>query len=148
MDEIASFRHDHAYLSNFFQVPIVDHDIIYPSSEHMYQALKTTDVDTRRKIAAAETASAAKALGQKVALRPHWDRLKYMLMEDVLRMKFDQHPTLAVKLAATGTDYLVEGNTWHDQIWGDCLCPQHGGTRGRNALGIILMRIRLDLQER
>ena len=37
---------------------------------------------------------------------------------------------------------LVEGNHWHDNIWGDCSCNKCNGTKGTNYLGKILMTVR------
>ena len=43
-------------------------------------------------------------------------------MADILTAKFTYNPELADKLVATTGRLLVEGNTWHDQTWGNCTC--------------------------
>jgi predicted NAD-dependent protein-ADP-ribosyltransferase YbiA (DUF1768 family) len=47
---------------------------------------------------------------------------------------------LADRLLLTGDEELIEGNYWHDHIWGVC-----DGT-GTNWLGKILMEIRDELR--
>jgi predicted NAD-dependent protein-ADP-ribosyltransferase YbiA (DUF1768 family) len=60
----------------------------------------------------------------------------------VLR-KFLDHPELAAELLETGEALLIEGNTWHDQIWGDCRCGRpECAEPGLNLLGQILMSVR------
>lgn len=58
-----------------------------------------------------------KRLGRAAPLNPEWERMKITVMLTALRAKFAQ-PELAERLRATGTEVLVEGNTWHDQFWG------------------------------
>jgi predicted NAD-dependent protein-ADP-ribosyltransferase YbiA (DUF1768 family) len=55
---------------------------------------------------------------------------------------------LARQLLDTHGVLLVEGNTWHDQVWGSCRCDDHCDTPGGNALGVILMAVRLRLAAR
>ena len=61
------------------------------------------------------------------------------------RSKFTHNADLRERLLATRGALLVEGNTWHDQTWGSCVCPQHAEVPGDNALGVILMTLRLRL---
>jgi len=63
----------------------------------------------------------------------------------IVKLKFAQNPDLRKKLLATGTEELVEGNTWHDNYWGDCSCPECKNIKGRNQLGITLMRVRKEM---
>jgi predicted NAD-dependent protein-ADP-ribosyltransferase YbiA (DUF1768 family) len=69
-------------------------------------------------------------------------------MEEVVRAKFDHNTDLARRLVGTEGSLLVEGNTWHDQIWGSCRCDEHCDIPGANALGVILMTARLRLAVR
>lgn len=152
MIEIRNFTDDYDFLSNFYPSPITTlewdganhvHDVTYPTVEHLFQAYKTEDRAARQRIRAAATPGDAKKLGRAAPLRDDWETTKYRFMEHAVREKFSQHPNLAECLTATGDALLVEGNWWHDQVWGDCVCPRHS-TPGKNALGIILMRVRLD----
>ena len=40
---------------------------------------------------------------------------------------------------------LIEGNYWHDNYWGNCLCPKCKEIEGQNQLGKILMKVRSTL---
>lgn len=63
-------------------------------------------------------------------------------MEEILRMKFTQNTKLRKRLLATRNERLVEGNTWHDNFWGECYCPHCENKVGLNHLGKLLMEIR------
>lgn len=141
---IASFSGPHRFLSNFYSSPIELDGVTFPTVEHAFQALKSTDPDRYAEIAAAPTPAAAKKMGRKVTLRPDWDRVKDTVMADLLALKF-KDPALRAKLLATGDEVLVEGNTWHDQYWGDCTCWTHAGVMGANTLGRLLMMERQAL---
>ena len=84
--------------------------------------------------------SEAKRLGRNVQLRPDWETVKYDIMYEVCKAKFEQNDDLREMLLDTGDAYLEEGNTWNDRCWGTCRGV------GENHLGKILMRIRDELQ--
>jgi hypothetical protein len=68
-------------------------------------------------------------------------------MSAVLRAKFAD-PDLRAKLLASGDADLVEGNTWHDQTWGDCCCGRRACSGlGANRLGRMLMELRDELRQ-
>lgn len=125
------------FLSNFHYVDVVFDGVTYPTVEHAYQAAKT--LDSRSLFYTASEPKEARRLGQKVKLRPDWDTIKYSIMEDLVRQKF-QRPDLKAKLLSTGNGYLEETNWWKDVYWGVC----HGV--GENNLGKILMKIRAELR--
>ena len=135
---INSFEKEYSFLSNFYDSPIVEDGITYPTNEHYFQAMKTLDLKKRKEIAACDTPGKAKQMGRKVFLRPDWEDVKIDVMETGLRKKFS-NPDLAKKLVATGNEELVEGNWWNDTFWGVC-----EGV-GENHLGKLLMKIRAEL---
>jgi ribA/ribD-fused uncharacterized protein len=138
------FDGEFAFLSNFYPSPITDeHGITYPTVEHYFQAQKTLNIAERVAIADAETPGRAKRMGRNVALRHDWETIKIDVMRQGLEMKF-QNANLRARLLKTGSMPLVEGNTWHDNTWGDCQCGKCINTPGRNILGKLLM----DLRER
>lgn len=136
---ITEFDGKYAFLSNFFYSPFVFDDIIYPTNEHFFQAMKTLDQEERRKIAEAKTPGAAKRMGRKVQLREDWEEIKENMMRLGVTLKFQAHPHLAQKLVETNDAYLIEGNSWHDNIWGSCFCDKCATISGKNLLGQILM---------
>lgn len=129
---------EYGFLSNFYSSPIQYEGIVYPTVEHMFQALKALDIETRKKIANAATPGQAKRLGRSVALREDWEEVKVDVMRTALQLKFSD-PTLRAKLIATGDAELIEGNTWNDRFWGVC----RGS--GKNMLGLLLMELRSSL---
>ena len=73
-------------------------------------------------------------------MRADWEEVKIEIMEEALRLKFDD-PHLKDLLLATGDKELIEGNTWNDQFWGVC-----NGV-GENNLGKLLMKLRKEYSE-
>lgn len=114
--------------------------------EHLFQAAKTHNPEQKQAILAASTPAKAKSLGRRCDLRPDWEQVKYLIMYDLVREKF-QTPGLKRLLFSTGDELLVEGNTWHDNEWGNCTCPRRKDIKGKNWLGVILMRVR-EIMER
>lgn len=147
---IDDFRGPWAFLSNFHRAPLIWDGIEYPTSEHAFNAGKTLDPDQRRWVATAPTAREAKRRGRSVALRPGWDdHVRYTVMTEVLAAKFGAHPGRADALLSTGDAVLVEGNTWHDNTWGDCRCRRAACAEpGANHLGRLLMELRAELRGR
>lgn len=129
---------DYRFLSNFWPCDIKLGYEIYPSVEHAYQALKTTDSGYRDKIRAATTPGKAKRLGRTVPLRPDWEQKKLGVMRGLLHIKF-KAPVLREALLKTYPQTLVKGNTWNDTFWGVC-----NGV-GQNHLGKLLMQLRKEL---
>lgn len=96
-------------------------------------------------IANAPTPGQAKRLGRKVKIRPDWEYVKKDIMLEGLRKKF-AIPELRQKLLDTGDAYLEEGNTWHDNYWGVCHCIECQDVLAKNNLGLLLMKIREEIQ--
>lgn len=139
MTVIDDFRGDYRWLSNFHACPVMYDGVLYPSSEHAYQAAKTLDARSREVIRNAPRPRDARNLGQTVVLRPGWDEMRVEVMRVILLDKFTRSPALGAQLLCTGDTRLVEGNTWGDRFFGVC-----GGT-GENWLGRLLMETRARL---
>ena len=142
---IDSFKGEHQFLSNFYNVPggIAYDGAIYPTVENAFQAAKTLDLEERKHFETI-TPAAARARGRKVDLRKNWDYDRVDVMRELVVLKFSV-PELSEKLLATGDEQIVEGNASHDRHWGTCRCPKHQGD-GLNWLGRILMRVRKELK--
>lgn len=141
---ITEFKNEHSFLSNFWMVPILFNGIVYPSTEHYYQAMKSTDLEFHRMVAAFAKPGEAKHAGQpgKVKIRDNWDAIRINVMLQGLRLKFAPGSELAALLLATGDQKLVEGNFWNDKFWGVCLKTG----KGENHLGKLLMKVRTELR--
>lgn len=137
---IDSFSGEYRFLSNFYQAEVEFEGMMYPSTEHAYQAAKTLDLKSRAMFQGG-TAGQAKRLGQVIILRDDWtnDNVKISVMYAVLLDKFTRHQDLRKQLIATSPNELVEGNTWNDTFWGVC------DGKGKNHLGKLLMSIRQEI---
>lgn len=136
----AAFRGQRFFLSNFYPCTVDYEGIVYPSSEHAYQAAKTLDQSQRLEMAKVIYPAAAKKIGKKLKQRDGWDDIKVAVMTDIVRAKFTQNEDCEIRLLATGDEHLEEANTWRDIFWWTC------GGKGKNWLGRILMQIRSELQ--
>jgi ribA/ribD-fused uncharacterized protein len=144
---IADFRGDYHFLSNFAPAQVTLDGLQFPTVEHAYQAAKTLDPQEREQILGASTPDLARKMGRKLTQPPDWPEMKVKVMQDLVAQKFDGHrPDLVKLLLATGDAELVEGNTWHDNFWGDCRCPRCAESTGQNWLGRILMDVREQLR--
>lgn len=135
-----------AFLSNFYPTKAAFEGVIYRTSEHAFQAAKSTDENVREMIRNCDTPGRAKILGNKIQLRPDWNEIKVDIMYQIVKDKFNRNPDLAALLLKTEDATLVEGNSWHDNIWGVCFCPGCRKKTGYNHLGRILMRVRKELK--
>ena len=146
---IDSFEGKYAFLSNFYDSPFIGNidEIEYPTVEHYFQAQKSLSLQERRMIAAAPTPGKAKYFGRHVDLRPDWEFKKLKVMKYALKRKFDTYPDLKKQLLATDDAILIEGNTWHDNFWGDCSCQKCKNIAGKNNLGKLLMMLRAEYRE-
>jgi ribA/ribD-fused uncharacterized protein len=136
------FRDKYAFLSNFHPVNIYHMDVHFPTAEHAYQASKSNNKVVRENIARLETPGMAKQHGRHILIRPDWEEVKLMMMEDILRLKFHRnHISLRRQLAETNPLEIVEDNHWGDRFWGSCM------GYGENNLGKLLMKIRAEVLE-
>ncbi len=110
----------------------------YPTSEHLYIALKTDDLEDRRKISLLPTPQEAKKYGQSVRLIFDWNNLRYPMMYKACWLKFYQNLDLWKLLDATGDKRLEETNDWDDRFWGVV------DGSGLNNLGNVLMEVRTN----
>ena len=136
---INEFRGKYYFLSNFYEAPVTYEGITYRNNEAAFQAAKVTDTNVREKFSNLDPSS-AKRKGRHVQLRHGWDQIKFDIMYEIVKAKFEQNSGLREKLLDTGDSHLEEGNTWGDRIWGTV------SGKGQNNLGRILMRVREELR--
>ena len=103
---IKQFKGKYRFLSNFGVSAISYKDEVYPTAEHLYQALKTLDKKERESVRLASTPGRAKKLGRKITKREDWDEIKEKIMLGVVRAKFQQNPPLSNELRNTGDEEL------------------------------------------
>lgn len=68
-------------------------------------------------------------------------------MNDLLCEKFKQHPFKKM-LLETGDVKIIEGNYWHDNLWGNCFCKKCENIKGQNWLGRLIMDIRSQVEQK
>lgn len=99
-----------------------------------------------------------KALGRQVRgfVEATWQSQCEEIVYRVSYAKFSQHPQYKAALLATGNKYIAECSPL-DKLWGTGMDPQHSVSipslgaakrawRGRNLLGVVLMRTRETLR--
>lgn len=117
----------------------------WPTTEHYFMAMKTTDPEKQEAIRKATSPREAKRLGSRhakfITLRQGWDGMKFDVMYRANLAKFQQNPDLAEMLLATGDAPIHE----------DCADPWWGGgpnfPHGRDWLGKVLMKVRDELRK-
>lgn len=139
-DVIDSFQGENRFLSNFFPAKVSLDGIEFSSVENAYQAAKTFDESIRLKFVNL-TAGQAKRESRKLKIRPDWEQVKLLIMNDLVTEKFTRNLDLQKKLLDTGEAELIEGNTWGDVFWGVCK------GKGDNNLGKILMSVRNRIKQ-
>jgi len=131
--------------SNLYKRPVKFDGVVYPTSEHAYQAGKAIKPAVRDWILAAPTPALAAMAAHGLYtwdIVPNWSEIKFDRMRRVLKAKFEQHPDLAELLISTGSKRLVEAGTVNNavnRLWGEV-----AGV-GQNMLGVMLMELRAEL---
>jgi ribA/ribD-fused uncharacterized protein len=143
---INRFRGQWAFLSSFYPSGFKAGNLWYPTVEHFFQAMKSTNMEYRVMVAACPTASQAKYMGSKkgmrqngFTLRENWESIKEDVMLFGLREKFSD-PTLRHMLLSTGDEPLEEGNGHGDTYWGTV------NGEGKNRLGKLLEQVREEIK--
>lgn len=135
---------EYGEFSNFAGYPIKVGKMVWPTSEHYFQAMKFKDKAEQEKIRKANSPMLAARMGRerkKRTLRKDWESAKGNVMREAVLAKFTQHEELRELLLATGDAKIIE-HTANDNYWGD-----GGDGKGKNMLGRILMDVRAKLRE-
>lgn len=129
--------------SNFALYPIKLKGKTWQTTEHYFQAQKFAGTEHENKIRNAPNPMKAAELGRtrKVKIRKNWDNLKDNVMFDAIKAKFTQHEDLRKLLLETEDKILIE-HTENDNYWGD-----GGDGSGKNKLGKLLMKLRIELKD-
>lgn len=115
----------------------------WPTSEHYFMAMKTTDKEHQERIRKAPDAGTAKRWAGRngfITLRKGWDGMKFDVMYRACLAKFSQNEDLKELLLSTGDRPIHE----------DCKDPWWGGgpnfPKGKDYLGKVLMKVRAELR--
>jgi len=147
---IDKFVDEEFFLSNFYIHTITYKGKEYKTVEHAFQASKAKNESEHEWIRNMDTPGKAKKNASdpnKLHLRKDWEEIKDDLMLELIRIKFSD-PELSDKLTNTKNYLLVEGNYWHDNYWGDCICLKCKDIEGQNKLGKLLMKVRQEIIDR
>lgn len=141
MPDVLSFDGDYAILSNFAPAVVKFDGLYFPTVENAFQAAKSLTSLGRQEFVKL-TPSEAKKLGRRIRLRLDWNDVKDAVMFSLLMQKFRYGTRAYATLMSTGDGHICEGNTWHDNYWGDCSCPRCAAVEGKNMMGKLLTEIR------
>ncbi len=141
---MAIYFYDHWYdvLNNFSANAVEIDGVLYPTSEHAYQAAKCTDAKGKQEIIAAKSPLLAKEVSNvtyKSVKDPDWASKKTAVMESILRAKLAQHHEVYDALLKSGQEEIAEDSPF-DAFWG-----RGEDGNGQNQLGKLWMKIRSEL---
>ena len=132
---------DYAFLSNFSIFPLMYDGILWPTTEHAYQATKFDDQGTKDKILNAKFPIEAFNIGRdpKNTLKKDWFEIRVKVMEDIVSEKIKQYSMIHKKLTETGDREIIEASPI-DSFWG-----WGPDKNGENNLGKIWMKLRAEI---
>ena len=107
---IDSFRGKYYFLSNFYNSKVIYEGIEYLNNESAFQSCKLKDINKRKAFSNLDPNS-AKRKGRHVQLRYDWEKVKFNIMYEIVKAKFEQNEDLRKRLINTGNEELIEGNT-------------------------------------
>ncbi|MGE4168638.1 MAG: NADAR family protein [Candidatus Babeliales bacterium] len=115
--------------------------ISWPTTEHYYQAQKTTDEKIQKTIASFKTPREAFDYfrNNPKLVRPDWKSISIPVMLTALRAKFAPNTDLAKLLVGTWPNILVEDAGKNDAFYG-----AGADYKGENILGRLLMHVRAE----
>jgi len=141
-DKIFFYPKEFYVFDNFTAFQVEYDGILFPTSEHAYQAtkFKKTSPETYELVRNARSAHDAQRIANenKDKADPEWTNYKVSVMKDILRNKIEQHPYVLKKLIQSGNREIIE-DSWRDSTWG------WGENKdGQNLLGKLWMELRKE----
>lgn len=154
-----SFTGAYEFLSNMFLCTVILGDMVFPSAENAYQAMKCK---TRKQMEEFQyiTPYEARKRGNDVDLRTGWNDIRLKVMKKVLQAKFEDQE-LANMLLRTEDMFLCELNYWGDTFWGKAPVVEthevkdgditrkwtEKKIKGENHLGKLLCEVREEIRK-
>lgn len=116
-DRVGKMKYCLNWFSNMSRLekPIIHQNISYWTVENFYQAMKTEDVSTRRKISLLNPYK-SKSFTKKIKIREDWECIKLSVMKLAIKRKFSQ-PYWRERLNKCNWP-IIEWNNWGDTFWG------------------------------
>jgi ribA/ribD-fused uncharacterized protein len=141
---ISFYEAEYYMFSNFASFAVKYNGLLFPISEHAYQAAKFEDKEVIDLIHSSLSAHDSKkvARAHKEKMNPAWDSIKVSVMEDIIRSKISMHPYIKEKLLETGDQEIIEDSPK------DSFSGRGQDFKGRNELGKVWMKIRAELQSK
>ena len=137
-EEILQFKEEYAFLSNDYPAVVTYEGVAYPCAASAFLSTKFDDPAEKKAIARMRLDK----VKQKYNAKPgtaEGEEHKRSIMEEIVRLKFQQHPELMDRLIETGNKRLINGNK-KDEFWG----VNPITWEGKNHLGTILMEVRSE----
>jgi len=91
---INGFQGQYKFLSNFYEKELTFRGEHYATSEHAYQAYKTTNNEDHRLVQSQSSPRMSKKYGSLIKCRKDWENIKYDLMLEIVRAKFQDPDSL------------------------------------------------------
>lgn len=137
----------YGWMGNMAAFPILHEEIIWRTSEALFQALRYNVSEIRETIRAEKSPMGAKMKAKtfknQMVIEPCSDE-DLSNMRLCIRLKFDQHPALKEKLLKTAEHEIVEDigsrNGARHLFWG--AKKVNGVWQGQNNMGKLLMELR------
>ncbi len=115
---------------------------LYMTSEHVYHSEKFEDENLKEQIRNTRSAHDSHMFADinKDKRRKDWDKVKLVIMKEILIAKVEQHSYIKEKLLQSGDRELIE-DSWLDSYWG-----WGPDKNGKNHLGKLWMEIREEIK--
>lgn len=135
----------HGELSNFAPLPVRWGGVVWPTSESVYQAMKTRDLALREAIRMARSPYEAKriAYSRKDLWRADWMDVRIDAMRWTLRLKMRDNTSVLIPILERSQGMEIVEPTRKDLFWGGYW--QDGQLVGENWLGKLWMEVREGL---
>jgi ribA/ribD-fused uncharacterized protein len=132
---------EYYFLNNCYPISITYKGNMYTNAQSAYEAQKESNPIHRIKYTMVDGYTAMKISPE---IKSTFENKKNSIMYDILSIKFSEN-NLKQKLLFTGDKEILYYNSWHDNYWGICDCDKC--SNGQNNLGLLLMKLRKELNE-
>lgn len=142
---VGFYEREFYMFSNFSSFQVFWRGLLWPTSEHAYQAGRFMDSSPQlaKQIHAQTSAHEAYKLAQvsKSYQVDDWAEKKVEVMYEICKAKLKQHHYIQTHLLSTNDELLVEDSP-KDSFWG-----WGADRKGRNELGKVWMKLREELKD-